>query len=105
MVFPIEPVLGMTDTRDPILARWLEALRREAPNLPTPIAIAMTQGVMRGQLGQTLREIEQALMSIETMNFGDLTGSEVRMLAAILRQMNETLSQLSANIAHLYSAE
>jgi hypothetical protein len=65
----------------------------------------MTQGVTRGPLGQTLREIEQALMSIETMNFGDLTGSEVRMLAAILRQMNETLSQLSANIAHLYSAE
>lgn len=104
MVFPIEPALGMTDAGDPILAQWLSALQRDAPNLPTPIAIAMTQGVARGPLGQTLREIEQALMSIETMNFGDLTGSEVRMLAAILRQMNETLGQLSANIARLYSA-
>ena len=105
MGFLPEPVTEMTDTEDPILARWLNALQRDAPNLPTPIAIAMTQSVARGQLGKTLREIEQALMSIENMSLGDLTGSEVRMLAAILRQMNETLSQLSTNIAHLYSTE
>ena len=89
---------------DPILGRWLEALRRDAPNLPTPIAIAMTQGVSRGPLGQTLWDVEYALMCIETMDFAGLTGSEVRMLAAILRQMNETLVRLGADIARLYSA-
>ena len=104
MAFPVEPVAEMTDLEDPILTRWLAALRRDAPNLPTPIAVAMTQGVARGPLGKTLREIEEALMSIENTSFGDLTGSEVRMLTAILRQMNETLGQLSANIARLYSA-
>lgn len=103
MTFPVEPIAEMTDSDDPILIRWLAALRRDAPNLPTPIALAMTQGVARGPLGKTLREIEQALMSIEKMSFGDLTGSEVRMLAAILRQMNETVSQLSTKIADQYS--
>ena len=100
----VHPTVSDGNVGDPILGRWLEALRRDAPNLPTPIAIAMTQGVARGPLGQTLCEIERALMCIENMDFAGLTGSEVRMLAAILRQMNETLVRLGADIARLYSA-
>jgi hypothetical protein len=103
MGFPIEPSTVSASDGDPILARWLEALRQDAPNLPAPIAVAMAQGVTRGPLGQPLRHIEQALMQIEDSNLSDLTGSEVRVLAAILHRMNRTILNLDAEIARLYT--
>ena len=103
MGLPIEPSTVTTSDGDPILLRWLEALRQDAPNLPAPIAVAMAQGVTRGPLGQPLRHIEQALMQIEDSHLNDLTGSEVRVLAAILHRTNRTILNLDAEIARLYT--
>jgi hypothetical protein len=97
----MSPVQASQD--DPVLVRWLEALRQDAPKLPPPIALAMVQGITRGPLGQPLHEIELALIRIEESNWNALTGSEVRVLAAVLHQMNRTILNLDSQIAHLYS--
>ncbi len=87
-----------------VLSRWLEALRRESPNLPQPIAVAMTEGAMRGPLGQSLCRIEAGLMEIENASLDHLTGSEVRVLTAILHALTDTATRLEGEVAQLYTA-
>ncbi len=88
-----------------VLPRWLEALKRESPNLPPPIAVAMTEGALRGPLGQSLSHIEIGLIEIENASLDHLTGSEVRVLTAILHALTNTASRLEGAIAQLYTAQ
>ncbi len=88
-----------------VLSRWLEALKRESPNLPQPIAVAMTEGARRGPLGQSLSRIEFGLIEIENASLDHLTGSEVRVLTAILHALTNTASRLEGAIAQLYTAQ
>ena len=90
---------------DLVLSRWLEALKRESPNLPPPIAVAMTEGALRGPLGQSLSRIEIGLIEVENANLDHLTGSEVRVLTAILHALTNTASRLEGEIAQLYTAQ
>jgi len=87
---------------DPILMRWLAALRAYQPGLPQPIAVAMVEGAAKGNPGIELRKIEEALLSFECANLEDLTGSEARVLIAILRQMSGELAQLEARLHALW---
>ncbi len=87
---------------DPILARWLAALRAYQPGLPQPVAVAMVEAAAKGNLGIELRQIEEALMSFENAGLDDLTGSEARVLIAILRQMSGELAQLEAQLHALW---
>ena len=91
--------------KDLVLTRWLHALRRESPNLPEPIAVAMTQSVARGPQGQSLCRIEMSLVEIENATLADLTGSEVRVLAAILHALRDTAARLEGEIALLYRGQ
>ncbi|MBI3913122.1 MAG: hypothetical protein HY327_02830 [Chloroflexi bacterium] len=84
---------------------WFDALRRDAPNLPTPIAQAMVESVARGPWGETLFGLEQALIKIRAANLDELTGSEVQLLTAILRQMNEAVEKLQGEIAILFESK
>jgi hypothetical protein len=90
---------------DPVLARWLAALRAYQPGLPQPVAIAMVDGAAKGNLGIELRKIEEALMSFESTGLDDLTGSEARVLIAILRQMSGELAQLESKLNQLWEQE
>lgn len=87
---------------DAILTRWLAALRAYQPGLPQPIAIAMVEAAAKGNLEIQLRQIEEALMSFERVGLEDLTGSEARVLIAILRQMSSELAQLEARLHALW---
>ncbi len=88
-----------------VRARWLDALRKAAPNLPQPIAAAMVESVSRSPLGEALAEIEDGLMQIERAHLQSLTGSEVRVLGAILRETNNVILQLDVDISRLYDAK
>ena len=88
-----------------VLSRWLEALKRESPNLPQPIAVAMTEGALRGPLGQSLSRIEVGLIEVENANLDHLTGSEVRVLTAILHALTATAARLEGEIAQLYASQ
>jgi hypothetical protein len=87
---------------DPILERWLAALRAYQPGLPQPVAVAMVETAAKGNLGSELRKIEEAVMGFECANLEDLTGSEARVLIAILRQMGGELAQLEARLHALW---
>ena len=87
---------------DPIHQRWLAALRSCQPGLPQPVAVAMVEGAAKGNLGIELRKVEEALMSFESIGLEDLTGSEARVLIAILRQMSGELAQLESKLNSLW---
>ena len=87
---------------DPIHQRWLAALRAYQPGLPQPVAIAMVDSSAKGNLGIELHKIEEALMSFESTGLEDLTGSEARVLIAILRQMSGELAQLESKLNTLW---
>ncbi len=95
----------IADDLDKIQTRWLAALQATLPNLPKPIAVAMVQGAARGSIGKALAMIENGLMQIESSDLGRLTGSEVKVLAAILRQMDKAVIQLDGEITRLYVAQ
>jgi predicted metal-dependent TIM-barrel fold hydrolase len=87
---------------DVIKERWLAALRAYQPGLPQPVAVAMVEGAAKGNLGIELRKIEEALMGFESAGLEDLTGSEARVLIAILRQMSSELAQLECKLNSLW---
>ena len=89
-------------TPNPVSERWLAALRDYQPGLPQPVAVAMVDAAAKGNLGSQLRVIEEALMTFEKANLEELTGSEARVLIAILRQMQGELSQLENRLNHLW---
>lgn len=93
---------GPESTRDPVSARWLDALRNHQPGLPQPVAVAIVEAAARGTFGEPLRNIEHALMCFESANLEDLTGSEARVLIAILHQMHGELAQLESQLSHLW---
>ncbi len=86
-----------------IAQRWQTALSQAEPNLPSPIIEAMVQNVMRGSLGEPLRQLEQAILQLETTNVGDLTGSEARTILAILKNLHGQAEQLEGKIRQLWS--
>ncbi len=85
-----------------IRSRWLATLQAHQPNLPQPVAIAMVEAVGRGSLGQALQKIEHAFIELGKANLDDLTGSEARVLVAILRQMDDELAQLETRLNYLW---
>ena len=89
-------------TPDPVSERWLAALRAFQPGLPQPVAVAMVDAAAKGNLGIQLRKIEEALMSFEKISLEDLTGSEARVVFAVLRQIPGELSQLESKLNHLW---
>jgi len=93
---------GRCVTEVTIHQRWLATLRTDQPGLPQPVAVAMVDAAAKGNLGIELRKIEEALMSFENAGLDDLTGSEARVLIAILRQMNGELAQLESKLNTLW---
>jgi predicted metal-dependent TIM-barrel fold hydrolase len=87
---------------EPILERWLAALRAYQSGLPQPVAVAMVEAAAKGNLGTQLRKIQEALISFESTGLEDLTGSEARVLIAILRQMSGELAQLEDKLNSLW---
>jgi hypothetical protein len=90
------------NSTDGIRARWLAALQAHQPGLPQPVAIAMVEAVGRGSLGEHFQKIEEALIHLENSELRDLTGSEARVLIAILRQMDDELAQLETRLNYLW---
>ena len=87
---------------EPILERWLAALRAYQSGLPQPVAVTMVEAAAKGNLGTQLRKIQEALISFESTGLEDLTGSEARVLIAILRQMSSELAQLESQLHALW---
>ena len=90
------------NSNDGIRSRWLAALQAHQPGLPPPVAVAMVEAVGRGSLGEHFRKIEEALIHLENAELRDLTGSEARVLIAILRQMDDELTQLEIRLNDLW---
>jgi len=93
------------NSNDGIRSRWLDALPAHQPGLPQPVAIAMVEAVDRGSLGEHFRKIEEALIHLENAELQDLTGSEARVLVAILRQMDNELAQLETRLNYLWEKQ
>ncbi len=91
-----------SDLDGSIQARWLAALQQSLPNLAKPIAVAMVDGAAHGSAGKALASIEYGLIQIEHADLKRLTGSEVKVLTAILRQMTQAVNQLEREITRLY---
>lgn len=85
-----------------IQSRWLAALQQSLPTLAKPIAVAMVEGAARGSIGQALALIENGLIQIENADLQRLTGSEVKVLSAVLVQASQSVSQLEVEISRLY---
>jgi hypothetical protein len=98
-------VAGQAAIPDSINQRWLSALRSDQPGLPKPVAEAMVDGAAKGPLGGQLRTIEGALLHLEKTNLQDLTGSELRVVMAVLGEMHDTLAQLESQLKHLWERE
>ncbi len=93
---------GHSHPQDRVNERWLDALRAHQSGLPQPVAVAMVGAAAKGFVGEQLRKIEDALMSLENASLDDLTGSEARVLIAILRQMYGELTELESKLNHLW---
>ena len=93
-------VAGSAD--DVIHSHWLAALQAHQPSLPQPVALAMVDAVGRGPLGEPLRNIQAALTRLANSNLQDFTGSEARVLIAILRQMDDELELMEDRLNHLW---
>jgi hypothetical protein len=89
---------GYSHPQDRVHKRWLDALRAHQSGLPQPVAVAMVDAAAKGFLGEQLRKIEDALMSLENASLDDLTGSEARVLIAILQQMHGELTELERKL-------
>lgn len=88
--------------QDRIRERWLAAMRSFQSGLPQPVAIAMVDAAAKGFVGEQLQKIEQGLMCLDHAGLDDLTGSEARVLVAILRQMHDELEQLEDKLQSLW---
>ncbi len=88
--------------QDRVNERWLDALRAHQAGLPQPVAVAMVDAAAKGFVGGQLQKIEDALMSLENAGLDNLTGSQARVLIAILRQMHGELTQLESKLNYLW---
>ncbi len=85
-----------------IVQRWQNALLQNEPNLPRPIVDAMIQNVAKGSLGESLCQLEEGLMQLQTLDAETLTGSEARTLLAILTHVREQAEQIEASVRQLW---
>ncbi len=92
----------MSAAEDAILQRWLSALNAFQPGLPEPVATAMIEGTAKGPSGRLLKQIEEALMNLESAPLENLTGSEVRVTIAILHEMTQQVAQLLVKLCSLW---
>jgi hypothetical protein len=88
--------------QDAIAQRWLAALLRSEATLPCPVASAIVENVVKGPLGDSLRQLEQALIHLESLRAENLTGSEARAILAILVHLNDQVAQLQTRIRRLW---
>ncbi len=86
---------------DSIRTRWIAALQQAQP-LPTPVATAMVETAARGAVGTTLLTIEAALAQLDAAALDNITGSEARVLIAVLGETGNHLAQLRERIAQLW---
>ena len=87
-----------------IAERWQAALLKREPNLPRPVVDAMVQNVMKGALGESLRDLEEGLIQLEAIDVESLTGSEARAILAILTHLGGQAVQLQISIEQLWAA-
>jgi hypothetical protein len=60
---------------------------------------------LRGSIGQALASIENGFVQIEEADLSRLTGSEVKVLTAIVSHMKQIVGQLESDIARLYLSQ
>lgn len=93
-----------SSSHERVAVKWLAALRRDQPNLPSPVAQAMVEAALRGPLGQWLGDLDAALSHLEQQNLSEITGSEARTLLAALRQLSDRATCLEQQIHSLWQA-
>jgi hypothetical protein len=84
---------------DSLIDNWVQLAERYYPELAKPIVRAMAQRAKQGPYGETLRKIEEGMHGLNDSALPEMTGSELQMLAAILRQLKEETSQLLTHIS------
>lgn len=77
---------------------WTRLVRRYYPNLATPIARALAQRAMQGPYGFALFSISQGIQQFDETALREMTGSELQMLSALLRELLEQTQQLLAHV-------
>ncbi len=94
-----------TPKPDEIMKRWQKALLHCEPSLPRPVIDAMIQNVVKGPLGESLCQLEEGLMQLQTKDVDTLTGSEARTLLAILAHVRVQAEQIEQGLRQLWSSE
>ncbi len=87
-----------------IVQRWQIALQQREPTLPRPIVDAMIQNAMKGSYGESLRQLEEALIRLEMSDPNQVTGSEARTWLAILVHMRQLSEDIEARLLKLWSS-
>ncbi len=82
-----------------LIQRWVEIARRYYPELAKPISRAMAQRAARGPFGPALRKIEEGMLGLDESAIGEMTGSELQMLSAILQQLQEEIGHRLTRIS------
>lgn len=82
-----------------LIRRWVQLAERYYPELAQPIIRAMAQRAAQGPFGPNLRKMEEGMFGLNDSALIEMTGSELQMLAAILRQLKEETSRLLTQIS------
>ena len=95
---PIVAPPNLENARTETIAQWTHLVRRYYPNLATPIARALAQRAAGGPYGFAMQSITQGLAQFDKATLGDLTGSELQMLSALLLNLREATQRLLAQV-------
>lgn len=92
-------------TQDETIQTWMLLVRRYYPNLATPIARALAQRAAQGPYGSAMRSIAQGIAQFDHAMLGEMTGSELQMLSALLMHLREETQRLLTQVNALWRAE
>lgn len=95
---PIIAASDLDNSQAESIEQWTHLVRRYYPNLATPIARALAQRAAQGPYGFAMQSITQGLAQFDKATLGDLTGSELQMLSALLLNLREATQRLLAQV-------
>lgn len=102
---PIVAAPDLDTSQAESIEQWTHLVRRYYPNLATPIARALAQRAAQGPYGLAMQSIAQGLAQMNHATLGDMTGSELQMLSALLMHLHEEAQGLLVQVNAQWHSE
>lgn len=90
---------------DETIQTWTNIVRRYYPNLAKPIARALAQRAAQGPYGSAMQSIAHGMAQFDSAALGDMTGSELQMLSALLMNLQQETQHLLVQVQARWRAE